>query len=74
MHACNGHRNPQKKKSAIQDWHLVLFVAIIVIVDIAFLVLHILLEGIIAKFDVAKTPNKENPSIIEGVRCYIQND
>ena len=44
------------------------FVFIIVLGDIAFMLLHILLEGIIIRFAVVKTPNKERPSIIEGVR------
>ena len=73
MFAYTKYRNPQKKMSVIRDQHLMLFVFVIVLGNILSMVLNILLEGIITKFDVAETPSKERPSIIEGVRCYIHN-
>ena len=62
-------RSPQtaKRKTGIQDWHLMLFVLLLVIVDVAFMLLHILLEGVIAHFNVRKTKNDENPVSVEGV-------
>ena len=61
------HRNPYKKKSGIQDWHLILIVAALLLINIAFLCLHILLEGVINKFTLTTVLNKERAFRIEGV-------
>ena len=47
-----------------------LFVFIIILGEIIFACLHISLEGLVAKFEVNKIPNKEQPSVVEGVRHY----
>ena len=64
------HRNPYKKKSGIQDRHLVLFVLTLLLSNIIILCLHVLLEGVVNKFAVTTVPNKERPVRIEGVRNY----
>lgn len=70
-------RNPQatKRKSGIQDWHLILFVFSLLLMNATIMVLHVLLEGFVANFNVAEIPNKEIPSTIEGVTSnYIPAD
>ena len=64
-HTC---RNPYKKKSGIQDWYLILVVAVLLLSNVAFLCLHILLEGVINKFTITRVPNKERAFRLEGVR------
>ena len=64
-------RNPYKKKSAIQDWHLILLVFTLLLINVAVLCLHVLLEGVINKFNLTTVPNKERSFRIEGVRHYI---
>lgn len=65
-------RNPQglKKKTVIQDWHLMLFVFMLFLCNMILLCLHVLLEGIVTKFNVATIPSKERPFSIEGVSPY----
>ena len=64
------YRNPQamKRKSAIQDWHLLLVVFSLLVMNAGVMCLHILLEGVVANFNVAQTPGKEIKSAIRGVR------
>ena len=64
-------RKPQgaKAKYGIQDWHLMIFVSILILVDVIFLVLYTLLEGLVDNFGVVLVPNKEKLSSISGVRC-----
>ena len=64
-------RKPQgaKAKHGIQDWHLMIFVSILVLVDVIFLVLYTLLEGLVDNFGVILVPNNEKLSSISGVRC-----
>lgn len=63
-------RNPQatKRKSGIQDWHLLLVILSLIVMNAGLMCLHILLEGVVANFNVAKTPGKEMKSTIRGVR------
>ena len=63
------NRNPQatKRKSGIQDWHLASFVLALLALNVFILVLHISLEGAIAKFEVQKVVSRENPSDEQGV-------
>ena len=63
-------RNPQatKRKIGIQDWHLLLVILSLLIINAGLMCLHILLEGIVANFNVAKIPGKEMKSTIRGVR------
>ena len=69
--ACTS-RNPQAtKKSGVQDWRLILFVCILLLLNTAILLLYILLEGVVAHFNVKEIPNKERPSTIQGVRRII---
>ena len=58
---------PSKKKSGIQDWHLMLFVLVLILIDVAFMCLHIILEGAIGNFNVAMARDEENPFTVEGV-------
>ena len=44
-----------------------LFVLLLIIVDVAFMFLHIILEGAIAHFNVRKTKSDEKPVSVEGV-------
>lgn len=63
------YRKPQaaKTKHGIQDWHLMIFVSVLVLVDVIFLILYTLLEGLADNFGVLRVPNKENPSSTSGV-------
>ena len=45
-----------------------LFVLVLILIDVAFMCLHIILEGVIANFNVMKARNEENPFTVEGVR------
>lgn len=69
------HRKPQvaKTKNGILDWHLMVFVAILILVDVIFLSFYTLLEGVVDHFGVLRVPSKENLSSVTGVRqaCYI---
>ena len=64
------YRKPQasKTKHGIQDWHLMVFVSILVLVDVIFLIFYTLLEAFVDNFGVLRVPNKENISSIRGVR------
>ena len=63
-------RKPQgaKAKHGIQDWHLMIFVSVLVLLDVIFLILYTLLEGLVDNFGVVQVPNKEKLSSISGVR------
>ena len=67
---CHILRKPQaaKLKNCIQDWHLVIFVSVLVLMDVIFLTFHTLLEGLVDNFSVLQVPNKENFSSMSGVR------
>ena len=63
-------RKPQttnKKKNGIQDWHLMVFVSILILVDVIILTFYTLLEGVVDKFGVLRVPSKENLSSATGV-------
>ena len=70
MHVYNNYRKPQAAttKHGIQDWHLMIFVSILVLVDVIFLTFYALLEGLLDKFGVLRVPSKENLSSVTGVR------
>ena len=57
-------RNPQiiKRKSGIRDWHLAIFVLALLTLNVFILFIHIILEGVIAKFEVLEVPSKEKSS------------
>ena len=64
-----GLRKPQtSKKKYIQDWHLVVFVSVMVLIDILFLSLFTILEGVLDRFGLLRVPNRENLSTVSGVR------
>ena len=44
-----------------------IFVSVLVLVDVIFLILYTLLEGLADNFGVLRVPNKENPSSTSGV-------
>ena len=66
----SSYRNPQatKRKNAIQDWHLLLVILSLLVMNAGVMCLHILLEGVVANFNAAQTPDKEIKSTIRGVR------
>ena len=57
-----------KKKIAIQDRHLMMFVLAMVLVDVIILSSYTLLEGVVDKFGVLRVPNREKLSAVSGVR------
>ena len=62
-------RNPQlkRRKYAVSDKHLIVFVVILLIVDLLFLILYTMLEGLVARFGAGVVPSKEKPVSIDGV-------
>ena len=40
-------------------------------VDLTILVIYTILEGVIAQFEAGIEPNKENPSVTEGVSSHL---
>ena len=63
------NRKPQttKTKNGIHDWHLMVFVSVLVLVDVIFLIFYTLLEGLVDNFGVLQVPSKENLSSVTGV-------
>ena len=62
-------RKPEKaKRNAIKDWHLMVFVSIMILIDVIILTFHTLLKGLLDNFGVVRVPNKEKPSSVSGVR------
>lgn len=55
------------RKKALHDWHLVVFVFGLVLIDVTILVIHTALEGTIAHFRAGTVVNKEKPVAFEGV-------
>ena len=56
----------------IQDYHLALFVGILVIVDVVILLIYTVVEGYEGNLGPTKTVNAENPSDTRGVKhCVI---
>ena len=58
----------QTKRNAIKDWHLMVFVSIMVLIDVVTLTFYTLLEALLDNFGTVRVPNKENPSAVRGVR------
>lgn len=69
----NTFRNPQatKRKIGLLDWHLIVFVFSLIVMNISIMILHILLEYFVASFNVVKIPSMEKPSAIRGVSLTI---
>ena len=44
-----------------------LFVLLLIVVDVGFMCLHIILEGVVAHFNVRQTKSDERPVSVEGV-------
>ena len=67
------HRNPQvaRGKRGVKDWHLILFVLILVLFNVAIICLHALLEGLVAHFNITTSLNKEMPFIVQGVNIIV---
>ena len=64
---CIRHPRIAQRKSGIKDWHLVVFVLCLLLVDVVMLTAYTFLEGFVAHFNVGMESNKENPSDIVGV-------
>ena len=60
-------QNPGARKKSIHDWHLILFIIALVLVDVTILAIYTTLQAVITDFTVGLQPNKEKPSAIEGV-------
>ena len=61
-------RNPKVKKSGIRDWHLIVFVLALLLINVVVMSAHVLLEGLIARFNVtAAIPNVEMSDSVDGV-------
>ena len=56
-----------RRKHGVKDWHLILFVIILVLVNAAIMCVHILLEGLVAHFSIMTSLNKEMPFRVQGV-------
>ena len=66
-------RKPEKaKRNGIKDWHLMVFVSIMVLIDVIILVFYTLLEALLDNFGILRVPNKENPSAVNGVRMLSE--
>lgn len=63
-------RKPQAATTmnGIQDWHLMVMVSILILVDVIALTFYTLLEGLVDNFGVLRVPSKENLSSVSGVR------
>ena len=57
---------------AIQDYHLALFVGILVVVDVVVLITYTIVEGLQDNLGPTKTVNVENPSDIRGVNYCMR--
>ena len=62
-------RGPRRMKECIglKDWHLVLIVFTLILVDVILLLIYTTLEGFLSHFQAGIMPNEENPSGIYGV-------
>ena len=76
MHYGVLYRKPQtaKTKNGIQDWHLMVFVSLLLLVDVIGLTFYTLLEGLVDRFGVLQVPSKENLSAVTGVRWSSINN
>lgn len=68
----NQRRHPRiaQRKAGIKDWHLMLIVSGLILVDVTILTLYTVLEGLVAKFTVGREPNRERPRAAIGV-CLL---
>ena len=62
-------RHPRKaqRKVGITDWHLMVIIFGLIVIDVTILTIYTALEGFIAKFSAGREPNREKPSAIVGV-------
>ena len=61
-----------QRKAGIKDWHLMVFVLCLLLVDVVMLTVYTFLEGLVAQFNVGRESNKENPRDVVGVRvCRV---
>ena len=58
---------PHKKTQLAQDWHLAIFVMVLVVIDLIILILYTVLEGHFIGFMANTTSNSERPSATAGV-------
>lgn len=64
---------PHKKTQLAQDWHLAIFVMVLVVIDLIILILYTVLEGHFIGFMANTTSNSERPSATAGVLEQIIN-
>ena len=70
---CRKPQTTNKAKNGIQDWHLMVFVSILILVDVIVLSFYTLLEGVVDKFGVLRVPSKEKLSSVTGVSRVIKS-
>lgn len=63
------HRYPRiaQRRTGIKDWHLMLIVLGLVLVDVVIASSYTALEGFIAGFNVGREPHREKPRDAIGV-------
>lgn len=71
MHTLFRKPETSKNKKGICDWHLMVFVFIMVSVDVIILTLYTFLEAFIDHFGVLTVPSKEKSSSISGVKMQV---
>ena len=54
----------------VKDWHLFVFIAVLVVVDLVILVTFTLTQGIVGGLSASRHENAENPSDVKGVSQY----
>jgi hypothetical protein len=64
---CRKPQETNKAKNGIQDWHLMVFVSMLILVDVIVLTFYTLLEGLLDNFGVLQVPSKEKLSSATGV-------
>ena len=65
----NTCRHPRKaqRKAGIKDWHLMLIVFGLILIDVTILTIYTALEGFSAQFSAGREPNREKPRAVVGV-------
>lgn len=59
--------NPTLKKKTIKDWHLLVFIAVLVIVDLVILITYTIVISVNGELSASKNENVEHPSEEKGV-------
>ena len=60
-------QNSGARKKSIHDWHLILFITGLVLVDVTILTIYTTLQAVITDFTPGLQTNKEKTTATEGV-------